>query len=71
MAKALASVKGISGVPLWYRLNAHAYIRLTPAHMQQMCEEPGDTVLLAWHDRAMTQLYELDARLLGLTEGLW
>jgi hypothetical protein len=39
--------------------------------MQQMCEEPWDTVLLAWHDRAMTQLYELDALLLGLTEGLW
>ena len=39
--------------------------------MQQMCEKPGDTVLLAWHDRAMTQLYELDALLLGLTEGLW
>jgi len=41
IAQTFVSVEGISGITLWYQLSAHAYIRLTPAHMQQVCEEPG------------------------------
>ena len=39
ITKTFLSVEGISGIPLWYQLSTHAYIRLTPVHMQQVCEE--------------------------------
>ena len=48
IAKTFVSVESISGITLWYQLSVHAYIRLTPVHMQLVYEELRTKC--CWHD---------------------